>query len=448
MPKFYPTMPKDEMEFVYTSDLGSEVYTNSLNHGITEGLYPEMPQIIKLSYGDDTLSLCWNPKQVPCSNGDRKSNRSTDLGISQIQSGENTKVGTTRDIGKTSINPPGKTEDGEISPPNIDNLNSVGVSNFIANFNNKINNGEIIKNKENPIKTLIGKKYVLFGFIITGTLLILGAILGFIKYNSSSSRDKTIYVNPNTNIASIERNKVTSFPTITQALKEAQAGDKIWLQAGDYAATNQVFPFVVPPNVTIVVEPNTTFFPAFRDIKNHWAQNVIQELAMKRIITGFPDGTFQPDAKISRAQYAAMLVQAFNPDLKLKSQNFPDVKSDFWAKDLIQQAYRSGFLVGFPEKRGEINSGNTFQPNRNIRRTEVIVSLVNGLGLNADDGMKTQPDSDESEIPGWAKQQVNIAVTHNLIAPQPNSKLVLNQDATRADVAWMIHQALLKYKIQ
>jgi hypothetical protein len=52
------------------------------------------------------------------------------------------------------------------------------------------------------------------------------------------------------------------------------------------------------------------------DIKGHWAESFIQALFDKELISGFSDGTFKPDAKMTRAEYAALLVKAFNPTAK------------------------------------------------------------------------------------------------------------------------------------
>ena len=50
------------------------------------------------------------------------------------------------------------------------------------------------------------------------------------------------------------------------------------------------------------------------DVDGHWAANFIQELIQLGIVKGFPNRTFRPDATITRSQYAALMVQAFNPN--------------------------------------------------------------------------------------------------------------------------------------
>ncbi|MBE9127061.1 MULTISPECIES: S-layer homology domain-containing protein [unclassified Coleofasciculus] len=179
-------------------------------------------------------------------------------------------------------------------------------------------------------------------------------------------------------------------------------------------------------------EPITTF----PDIQNHWAKPFIEGLLAKGFISGFTDGTFKPDEKMTRAQYAALLVKAFNPPVKRNATTFTDVASDFWAKDVIQQAYRGEFLSGFPN--------NTFKPNDNVQRVQVIVSLVNGLGLSATDANALNAYSDRTAIPDYAKDEVVTATKKQIAVNYPNVKqLNPTQDATRAEVAAMVYQALV-----
>ena len=48
--------------------------------------------------------------------------------------------------------------------------------------------------------------------------------------------------------------------------------------------------------------------PAFSDIANSWAQSYIAELAKAGVVSGYPDGTFRPDATVTRVQFAKMLL--------------------------------------------------------------------------------------------------------------------------------------------
>ena len=109
--------------------------------------------------------------------------------------------------------------------------------------------------------------------------------------------------------------------------------------------------------------------------------------------------------------------------------------ANFWASKVIQQAYQGLFLSGFPD--------STFAPNKNIQRVQVIVSLVNGLGLSTD-GATTIKFDDQAKIPDYAKDEVVKAIEKRIIVNYPNPKL-LNpaRDATRAEVAAIVYQTLV-----
>ncbi|MEQ8963923.1 MAG: S-layer homology domain-containing protein [Coleofasciculus sp. C2-GNP5-27] len=55
----------------------------------------------------------------------------------------------------------------------------------------------------------------------------------------------------------------------------------------------------------------TASTPRFPDIQNHWARSFIEGLAQAGMISGFPDGRFRPNDPMSRAQFAALLQNAF-----------------------------------------------------------------------------------------------------------------------------------------
>jgi hypothetical protein len=178
---------------------------------------------------------------------------------------------------------------------------------------------------------------------------------------------------------------------------------------------------------------------AFTDINGHWAADFINALAKQGLISGFKDGSFKPDEKMTRAQYAALLVKAFNPTTKRDATKFNDVANDYWAKDVIQQAYRGEFVSGFPN--------NTFRPNENVQKVQVLVSVVNGLGLSASDPNALNTYDDRNAIPDYAKDEVTTATKKQIVVNYPQIKqLSPTKDATRAEVAAIIYQALVDAK--
>jgi parallel beta-helix repeat protein len=187
-----------------------------------------------------------------------------------------------------------------------------------------------------------------------------------------------------------------------------------------------------------IVEPDASQ-PLFSDIHNHWAADFIRGLATAQLVSGMKDGRFLPDAPMNRAQYAALVVQAFQPQPRRAAAAFRDVPSDFWAADAIQQAYRGHFMSGFPDQ--------TFGPQHPLLRVQVWVSLVDGLGL----GTTATVDlnvlgqfTDYTQIPRYALKGLAIATTEGLVVNFPEvNTLRPNQIATRGEVCALVYQALV-----
>lgn len=183
-----------------------------------------------------------------------------------------------------------------------------------------------------------------------------------------------------------------------------------------------------------IVKPETEI-PSFSDIVGHWAEPFIRALVSMNLTQGFADGTYQPDQAMSRAQYTALIAAAFNPPAKRPSPEFTDIAKDFWAANAIEIAARGGFVGGFSDR--------TFRPTQNVQRLQVIVSLVNGLGLAAT-AQKTLTYIDQDKIPEYARTAVTIATQQKIIVNYPDPNLLApTREATRAEVAAMVYQALV-----
>ncbi len=174
----------------------------------------------------------------------------------------------------------------------------------------------------------------------------------------------------------------------------------------------------------------------FADIQGHWAQAYIQALTGLGAIAGFPDGSFRPNDPVTRAQFAAILAKAFSPTPQKPASDFVDVSRTFWGYQVIQTAYRGGFLSGYP--------GQAFRPDERIPRVQVLVSLASGLNLRSDNTSVLSVFSDAAQIPDYARTAIAGATQKKLVVNYPTlQQLKPNQNATRADVAAFVYQALV-----
>ena len=185
--------------------------------------------------------------------------------------------------------------------------------------------------------------------------------------------------------------------------------------------------------------PATAQQTSFSDVgANYWARPFIRRLAREDIIAGFPDGSFRPDQPVTRAQFAAIVQKAFNRPAANATRTFPDVAANYWAHRAIQNAYRTGFLTGYPDGR--------FQPEQEIPRVQVLVSLANGLNFTANGSVSDILNAyrDQGRIPDYAVAPVAAATQQRMVVNYPNVDLLNPQwVATRADVAAFVYQAMV-----
>ena len=186
-----------------------------------------------------------------------------------------------------------------------------------------------------------------------------------------------------------------------------------------------------PPNEEKepVIEVMVPVKPVLKDINGHWAQASINQLVNAGAVSGYPDGTFQPDNTITRAEFAAILVKAFNLEPR-SGQVFSDT-SGHWAQDSIQTAFAHGIVSGY--------DATTFGPDNLITREQMAVMISQAANLSSGEG-KTFADS--SQIAAWAKAAVAAASGKNIISGYPDNTFRPQANATRAEAVTVIIKAL------
>lgn len=175
---------------------------------------------------------------------------------------------------------------------------------------------------------------------------------------------------------------------------------------------------------------------ALSDVGGHWAEAYITALTSKGIIAGFPDGTYRPNQPVTRAQFAAIVNNAFAPQSQRTATSFTDVSSGFWGYQAIQSAYRGGFLAGYP--------GGVFRPNQQIPKVQAIVALSSGLDLRSNNTSVLSRYEDAYQIPEYAETAIAGATQSEMVVNYPDlDRFDPNRSATRAEVAAFVYQALV-----
>ena len=131
-----------------------------------------------------------------------------------------------------------------------------------------------------------------------------------------------------------------------------------------------------------VRDENLTKTNRYSDVAaTSWYNTAVSTLSSMGIITGYPDGTFRPNAAITRAEFAAIAAR-FDNDGDKTAAKFSDIATH-WAKDEISIAYNNGWITGYPD--------GTFGSQRDITRAETV-TLINRV-------LNRLPETEEDLLP-------------------------------------------------
>ena len=109
----------------------------------------------------------------------------------------------------------------------------------------------------------------------------------------------------------------------------------------------------------------------FSDVNGgEWYNDAISTMANAGIVQGYPDGTFHPNATVTRAELATMAARFYQ--LSSGTLNFTDVPVGHWAYQYISSAVTKGWVAGYPD--------GTFKPDSSITRAETITLINRVIG--------------------------------------------------------------------
>ncbi|MEK3718961.1 S-layer homology domain-containing protein [Paenibacillus sp. FSL H8-0034] len=113
---------------------------------------------------------------------------------------------------------------------------------------------------------------------------------------------------------------------------------------------------------------NITDALSYSDIEDgHWAANYVKIATKHGYFSGFEDGSFKPEAPVTRGELAAIMARFLKLNVSKPGENhFSDVEGH-WAADAIEELYRAHFLSGY--------SDGTFKPQDKINRVEAVTMI-------------------------------------------------------------------------
>ena len=180
----------------------------------------------------------------------------------------------------------------------------------------------------------------------------------------------------------------------------------------------------------------------FTDVETHWAENAINDMGSRLIVSGVGNGLFDPDSEITRAEFAAIIVRALGLEAGTGETVFTDVAQSKWYAGYVGTASSYGIITGY--------DGATFGPDDTITREQAMVMIaramaITGLGNGLSDvGIDTLSDgyADANIVSEYAKASIASCINTGVITGVPGNRIAPKENITRAQAAAIIQRLL------
>ena len=184
--------------------------------------------------------------------------------------------------------------------------------------------------------------------------------------------------------------------------------------------------------------------PAFPDLADalgntHWANSYVSYLKRVGITTGDDRGNYNPNANISRQEFAVMLYRYLAPTGDYSSVQMPFADSDKiaeWAKDGVRAMYALGVTKGSANWDGRV----FFNPTATISRQEAVTMI--GRLLEKGYPVPELTFQDSAAIASWAKEYVSTLSHVKILTGSDDGKFHGADSMTRAQVATVLYKLL------
>lgn len=174
----------------------------------------------------------------------------------------------------------------------------------------------------------------------------------------------------------------------------------------------------------------------FKDTKNHWANEYIETMASKHIVNGDQNGNFNPEGRIKRAEFAAMIVRSLGVEGQ-KELSFADVEDSAWYAEVLKAAVENQIISG----------GENFRPDDSITREEMAVMISRAMKLMDDVEIKAKDAGfkDMHNVSPWAEDAIREVYGQEIINGYESDggyEFKPREDASRSEAIVMIERML------
>ncbi|APO46692.1 hypothetical protein BS614_23365 [Paenibacillus xylanexedens] len=246
------------------------------------------------------------------------------------------------------------------------------------------------------------------------------------KFNSYVSRTIVLAAN-------VDPNQITTGVVVDAEGTVRHVPTKITQVNGMYHAqinslTNSVY--------AVIWHPHT-----FTDVAQHWAKTEVNDMGSRMVIEGITDTTFEPNRGVTRAEFAAILVRGLGLKPGERVNSFKDVNGNEWYADAVTTAASYGLIDGYEDGTFRPQAQITRQEAMALIARAMTVTGMEPAA-SAGNVQQWSDYADAEQVASWAKEAVASSISTGLVSGRGKDTIAPNQSITRAETAAIIRRLL------
>jgi len=181
----------------------------------------------------------------------------------------------------------------------------------------------------------------------------------------------------------------------------------------------------------------------FADMTGHWAAGDVQLMAARGIVKGMSETAFAPDSNVTRAQFAALMLRTMDIDeTGATGTIFSDVAAGAWYAGAVEAAASNALINGYPDGSFKPDASITREEMAAIISRALGQSGITSVLSDAEVNAKLAAFNDADQIAEWAKASMAQAIEEGIINGRTADESAPKANATRAESAVMLKRFL------
>ncbi|MEN1761623.1 S-layer homology domain-containing protein [Anoxynatronum sibiricum] len=188
--------------------------------------------------------------------------------------------------------------------------------------------------------------------------------------------------------------------------------------------------------IVVMISPTVVFGEGNSkdDLQGHWAEKNMRQWIAGGWMKGYPDGSYRPDGKITRAEFITLINKLYGYDATTE-ENYEDIEKESWYHQATAIAKHNKYFDWYKEDK--------LYPNQPITRQEAAAVITQILKLNASEDLTAiERFNDKETVPTWSRSYMDAVVKGGYVSGYPDATLRPAGDITRAEAVVMLDKVV------